>query len=510
MTIFDDFQARESRVWNPFGFSMRFDATQVVERVIIFGLYSGSYKNGMDYLVAYEAFELALIVDDYNSKISKLNSEEQNVLLDIATKRYLTSIEAIIHAEQLDTKRAAISASDAEWDAKFEALIADQAAVETMRLKFVAYQLNISAKIQTLQAQITLEEVNFELAEVALLNQKLDVTNAENRLTGKDIELANKDIEAAEKDIMLGQKNIEIMQKKLDLLSKSSAIARLELQEAQTELSTTEVGIDVLKIQNQVIETGLRQLDVDRDAANMGIQSAQYEKDITKTVSIQADLISIETEKTLDEIELTSKDNQLLEIDLESQKTELKKKQVDFEYVEVDQKIAGINVDIEQTKNKIAETENLEAQKLLEQARLSATEAGLEIYEKKGLMLDNKFNSLVDETAAKQEKLITDADIHSAESVNINTKNQLKLKTLEIQEEETIEGYDEKSRGAVLDGELIEKTRIPYTSMTDKEILTLKAKTYSAKSIDKASIESLQKIMAAEITTNLMHSVSKE
>lgn len=100
--------AREVRIWTPFSYSWRFSDTEVIERITIFGLYSGSYLNGQAYLQNVESAELANLLADYNNKIAGLTNQETLVLADIASKRYLAGIDKLIHDQKMITEQQKI------------------------------------------------------------------------------------------------------------------------------------------------------------------------------------------------------------------------------------------------------------------------------------------------------------------------------------------------------------------------------------------------------------------
>ena len=144
MTIYDDYAVREQAIWEPFSTSFRFSTSQIAERVIIFGMYSGAYLNNITYLEYIDTFELALIVDEYNQQMAELDADEQKVILDIATKRYIQNIERQILQGNLAVERLKIEAENAEWNAKIAALASDYKTLETLQTKLEIKQKEVT------------------------------------------------------------------------------------------------------------------------------------------------------------------------------------------------------------------------------------------------------------------------------------------------------------------------------------------------------------------------------
>lgn len=243
-------QAREVKIWSPFSHSFPFSETQVTERVLVYGLYSGSYLNSRGYLVVIEADALSNLLNDYNSKMSELSNQEQIVVVDITSKRYLSGIDKIIHDEKMVTEGQKISAQDAEWTAKIAALAADSAALDTMVAKVSAETLKANARITELEAYIAIEglqlsQVEIEIAEKEIQStkvdiQKLDTANEalriQSEIVGKASELIDIDVKIANTQVSTGEVQRAIA--KIDLLQNDLTVER-----SQTTIHVSEEGV---------------------------------------------------------------------------------------------------------------------------------------------------------------------------------------------------------------------------------------------------------------------------
>lgn len=219
--------ARETRIWVPFVHSFLFSDGQNIERNIIFGLYANSALNTGKYLIEVEAEDLANILADYNAKIADLTAKEALVAKEIISRRYLASIDKIIHDKKLDTKRANIDADDDIWDAKIAALSADQAALATMAAKVSTETQKTTAKITEMEAYIEIEAL---------------------RLTEADIEVVQKEIQSAKVDIEKLDTQNQILKIQIDTVEAAQTLVDVDVRIARTQIGNAEIDRQSNKI----------------------------------------------------------------------------------------------------------------------------------------------------------------------------------------------------------------------------------------------------------------------
>jgi len=244
--------SRENRLWTPYAYSFPFETAQVTERVIVYGLYSGAYLNLHDYLSEIEAVELANLLNDYNAKIAELTTQEQIVVADIVSKRYLVGIDRLIHNQKLATKSAGITADDEGWDAKIAALSADQAALETLAAKVVVENEKTEARITELEAYIKIEGI--KLSEV-------------------DIEIAEKEIQSSKADIEILNAVNAVLRIQTDtiiaatrLIDIDTEIARAKADISQTDASIAKIGLLAFDLEREQAQTTI--IEGERDLAS--------------------------------------------------------------------------------------------------------------------------------------------------------------------------------------------------------------------------------------------------
>jgi hypothetical protein len=218
---------RENKIWPGFVYSFPFAAEQVIERGIIYGLYSGAYLNLHGYLVEIESSELANLLNDYNAKIADLTAAEANVVADIVSKRYLAGVDKLIHDQKLETKSAGITADDEMWTAKIAALSVDRAALATMAAKVVVETEKTEAKISELEAYIEIEGI--KLSEV-------------------DIEIAEKEIQSAKIDIEILNVANSVLKIQTDTVIAATRLIDIDLEKSRTKVDIAHTEGNIAKI----------------------------------------------------------------------------------------------------------------------------------------------------------------------------------------------------------------------------------------------------------------------
>jgi hypothetical protein len=251
---------RESYIWKPFVYSFPFNDNQTQDRSIIFGLYANSYLNSQGYLAELESEDLANLLADYNSKISGLTNEQLIVVADISSKRYIASVDQLIHDNKMTTQRAKIDAESDEWDAKIAALSADEAALSTMAVKVATEIEKTNARIAELEAYIEMEGIN---------------------LSQVDIEIAEKEIQSAKLDVQKLNTANEILRIQLETVNKASDLVDIDVRIARTKADVAETERNIAKID-------LLENDVTIEQAQTTIAEAEEDVEETKNTLIIA------------------------------------------------------------------------------------------------------------------------------------------------------------------------------------------------------------------------------
>jgi hypothetical protein len=282
-------QAREAKFWTPFIYSFPLSGEQTADRIIIYGLYSTSYNNQHGYLMAIEGAELLNLLNDYNAKIADLTTQQQNVIADIVTKRYLAGVDKLIHDEKMITKAQAISAEDAEWTAKIAALKSDRASLLTLAERVTSETAKTNARISELQTQIKTEGYNRSEVDIEILNKKkqlakadIEILDAANAVLKMQLEVVNAGLDLVNVDLQTAKTRNEIESTlrsiaRTDLLKSELTVekAQTEVAEAESDLITARAAITAKKVEIAEKEVNLYKDMVANEAAILSKKLSQ-------------------------------------------------------------------------------------------------------------------------------------------------------------------------------------------------------------------------------------------
>jgi hypothetical protein len=220
--IYNRARVREQSIWPLFLYGMSGNEST---KTIIFGLYANSYLLGHNYLEDIEAEELQRLVDIYDSNMSELDMDGQNLVLEIASKRYLKAIEIQIKNNALTTKTRQLDADEQEYEAKLAALEVDQEALETKRAQIELARDRAELKNKDLEARVKLEELAQDYVA---------------------IEIAQKELEAAKAELKVLTTALRGLEIQLDIANTTCRIAELESSKAGIE-----VDIEMAKVRTE-------------------------------------------------------------------------------------------------------------------------------------------------------------------------------------------------------------------------------------------------------------------
>jgi hypothetical protein len=315
--------ARESKIWGPFNYSFPFDSNQTADRITIFGLYANAYLNGHKYLNEIEDEELANLLTDYNSKIAELTTQQQIVVADIVSKRYLAGVDKLIHDQKMITKQAEIDNEDALMDAKIAALAADRVALSTMAAKVSAETTKNEARITELEAYIEQEGINLSLADIEIAEKEIALAKLGNEKLNTENEILKIQIETVE----TAQELLEIDLK----------ISKLLVEIAQTDREIAKIGLLDSELQLEQAKTDLEESGIPLSSARIDLARAKY-TDANAELAYINSLINIESTLLTKKMELMDSKQtvRMNEIDLRSALREMENdKQSDLSDAEI-------------------------------------------------------------------------------------------------------------------------------------------------------------------------------
>lgn len=265
--IYNRAMVREKAIWPSFLYGMPgVEST----KVIVFGLYANTYLLGHNYLEDIETEELQRLVDVYNSNMVGLAADEQSLVLEIASKRYLKIIEIQIKNNALVTKTQQLNADEQEYNAKLAALDVDQEALNTKRIQIELERDRAELKNRDLEARIKLEELAQDYVAVEISQKQLEAARAELRV------------------LITALKGLEIQ----------VSIANISLQITQAEVSKSQIDADIAGIDARIASKNLSSKRLEIDQAELDAMQYEVDNVVAQRVELigaKGDIIENET-----------------------------------------------------------------------------------------------------------------------------------------------------------------------------------------------------------------------
>jgi len=484
-------QSREQKIWPAFMYSAAFNAAQVAERSQIYGLYSGAYLNLHNYLQDIEATSLADMLANYNMLVAGLDTDETILLNAIVAKRYLASIDVLIHDQKLATRELKRQADEAEWDAKREALSTDRAALVTLATKLAAEEKKTAARIVELQALITVEETALSLAE----------------------------IEKIEKEIQLSKEDLMILRSAIEIEKIQIAIVQEGIETIETELRKQRLKLDIAQLESQIARTTKLEADLDVAIAQVAADMAELAGAEAQVRVETAEWSLLETQKAVETARL-----QVSEADANIERAEL---------TVLDARISTERTDVEIAKSQVvlarSELLNTQAQGVIEKAELSTLQANHELVKAEKTVLAAQVEAeraklatlLAELTAIEKREAVIEAEIaHQATlAMHIETMGTKKRELIALQTEEKTRKLEEQiTRNEIsndyktslvdLGMQNVEASQTVSEKETDGHQTVAQAHVLSAWSMMTANIAAATKRQKTTIVTELAHAIS--
>jgi hypothetical protein len=217
-----------------------------------------------------ETVDLLNLLNDYNAKIADLTTQEQMVVADIVSKRYLATVEKLIHDQKMVTKSGEIQAADDTWTAKFAALSSDQAALDTLSTRVLSENEKTTARISEIQSYIGIESYN---------------------LSAVDIDIAEKEIQSSKVDLAKLDAANAVLKIQMDIVNAAMQLVEVDLQIARTR-------VDIANTDQNISRIGLKENDLTIAQAQTQIEQAGIP--IAEARVTLADAKSAEADKELD------------------------------------------------------------------------------------------------------------------------------------------------------------------------------------------------------------------
>jgi chromosome segregation ATPase len=228
-------------------------------RVVLFGLYAGSGENGFSYLIDISPERLIQLTDQYDMNMAQLDADEQATVLDIATKTYLDALDGVIHDRKMEVEADSIDSRDKEFDAKFAALDADKAEIETLKERVTQAISKADAEIAILTARIAEQAVDAKYVDVDILKKELEAERAKMRVLEAGLKGLNLQLDIA--NAAVDKSEIALKQQKAKLDTSMVPVQVTELGAQATNLEADKMGMET---RTDLLDSEIARMAVDK------------------------------------------------------------------------------------------------------------------------------------------------------------------------------------------------------------------------------------------------------
>ncbi|MBI9090132.1 MAG: hypothetical protein JEZ12_13030 [Desulfobacterium sp.] len=335
-------QGREDHLWTPFAHDP-FGFVAREKRAVLFGLYANGFNHGFAYLVDISGEKLVNLVNQFDTNMAQLDADEQQTVMELATKRYLDVLDQQIHDQKMVTGRSKIDAQDAEFDAKFAALEQDRLAIATKREQLAQAIAKAEAEVQVLTARIAEAEINREYVEADISRKKLEATRtrlqvleAGNRGLSLQYDIANTAVQEA--DLRLDRQRT---QQQVDLIPGN--LAEIEAADRNLDADIVHAGTNRAMVDAEVAEYKVKATRTELDATGKEVDASLLDVDIAKA-KLDTAMVDVEIEET--EVKTAREEARKIELQTDIAMVEVQIAQTQLEADKVRVQLKEIEADI--------------------------------------------------------------------------------------------------------------------------------------------------------------------
>lgn len=219
-------------------------AAQIADRTVVFGVYSGAYLHGYNYLtdVTYET--LAQMVLSYNQSMAELTADEQRAVIDVTAKRYIEDQNLTAKDAALLNKGRKVTQKTAEVDAKIAALESDREALATKVTELAVAKAKTGTLIKELEARIEEQVLESAQVEAEITRQQLIVQKA-------NLDVIETGIRALEIQAQIADAAYRLASVSVRKVEMESDINRIELDTVEVDVRAAQTEADTARLKTQ-------------------------------------------------------------------------------------------------------------------------------------------------------------------------------------------------------------------------------------------------------------------
>ena len=427
-------------------------AVHISDRAIVFGVYSGAYLHGYNYLkeITYET--LAQMVLAYDQTMAELTADEQRSVIDITAKRYIEDQSLAAKDAALANQERKVTQRASEVDAKIEALESDRQALATKITELEVAQSKANTLIKELEAKIeeqTLDSahVEAEITRQQLITQKAELDVIETGIRALEIQaqiadaayrLAAVGVRKTELEADIGRITLDAAEVEARKAILQSDIGRIEFDTAEVDVQLAGLDSDIDRLELETAEVNIKKAGLNSDIGRLGLDTAEVD---VKKILLESDIVRTDFDISEVEVKKTILESDIGRLDFDYQEVDVRKTGLEADIGKIALDTAEVPIRVAQTE---ADTARLKAQKEAEslvESELAVAQAETTAYAQETEILKEK-GPLIDQRIEAAEVEITDTIPKLAEA--IEGEKNADLTSQEMRNQHAVAEYENR------------------------------------------------------------------
>jgi chromosome segregation ATPase len=242
LEIGERMKARGRTIWPSFLHNIPgIVAIQTANRAIIFGVYSGAYLHGYNYLIDVTMDEITLMVRRYDMAMSELTAEEQRLVIENVAKTYLENQKLAIMDAKLLNQGRKLEQKIADVDAKDSAISVDMATLAEKQSEYQSALAKAQTRLLEIEARIADQEYDTEQVDAEIIRQQLVAAKANVDALETGVRALEIQAQIAEAGYRLSMIPIQAAEINADISQLAYKVANVTADIAETQASTAQL-----------------------------------------------------------------------------------------------------------------------------------------------------------------------------------------------------------------------------------------------------------------------------
>lgn len=273
--------------------------------------------------------ELFVVVSNFEINMAGISNQQKVLLLDIASKEYVNTIDRSIRSSHRDAKWASARSQFSIMEAKILAMESDKEQLNTLQKEITLAIDRQNLIIKENEAKIDIEIVNAAFVEAEIIQKQVEVARAELDELRAYQKVVDYQIQVVETGIESARVPAEIAQLKADRADLVVRLSRIEAEaiELDAQRITLQSDIDALEAKKihasgEIIDYNYRKDVIDSHITDLKAQyetlSAQMQTNEARRQSVDAEINSVSARIETTNAKLAQYDYELAKVEVDA------------------------------------------------------------------------------------------------------------------------------------------------------------------------------------------------